>query len=175
VACEDYAAIDRVVMSARGHLSVATAAELTGLRLACRVSEAAATDAEIRQLQGAIPSELKRFWENCREAVFFVDVDFDQWGLHVLGPLAAIQVTDRMRIERANDILNSDLVIGSFRGDSDFVILRNDPGAVDFGQVVVGLPLDARKDWYFTGLCLSAFLDRFVDVQGQKFWEIREP
>jgi hypothetical protein len=142
----------------------------TSLRLASRAGTAARRD-EIRQLPVRVSSELEHFWMTCGGAEFFRDIDYDQWGLDILAPWDAVKATHELAEDRPADVFRTDLMIGRFRGDSDFVVIRCDPNQDDFGQVVIGLPLDRRADWYFTRMCFSEFLRVFIETRGQKFWE----
>jgi hypothetical protein len=171
VDCNDIDAIDQLLMRLRGQLTLPTDAAETGLRLASHATGEASVG-EIEQVKLIISTELRHFWRQCREAEFFRDVDYDQWGLDIVSPVEAIRITCKVRNERSADFYSTDLVIGRFRGDSDLVLVRCDPEASDCGEVVVALPLDHRVDWYFTGLCLADFLRKFIDSQGRKFWEV---
>lgn len=173
MACKGRQTIDRVIALASTQFREPTTAASTGLRLACRLAESGASEEEIIQTLSSTPPEVEQFWLNCRHALFFVDVDYDQWGLEVLDPASARQLTLESIKERPNDFHETDIVLGRFHGDSDLLLIRNDSSAEDFGRVVVALPLDARDDWFWIGLCWSDFLEKFCAVNGQKFWEER--
>lgn len=162
--------VEKVLRLARTKAQTPTQAEETGLRLASKVSDAGADD-EFNSLRLTIPQDLATFWRETREALFLGDVDYDQWGLHILDPGTAAEVTAKTREDRSDDFESGDLVVGTFRGDSDLILIRMDSASADFGTIVVGLPLDERDQWFYTGLCLGQFLDRFVATGGQKFWE----
>jgi hypothetical protein len=55
--------------------------------------------------------------------------------------------------------------------DKDFLILRCDATAPDFGNVIIALPLDSREEWYLAANSLESFLSKFLAAEGEKFWE----
>ena len=169
--CNDIDAIDQIVARLHGELTSPTAAEETGLRLASHASAEASAE-EVEQVPLQISSELKQFWRQCRKAELFRDVDYDQWGLDIVAPLEAIEITREVADSRPNDLYRTDLVDGRFRGDSDMLIIRCDADEADFGAIVIALPLDRRSDWYFTSMCLADFLREFIETRGRKFWEV---
>jgi hypothetical protein len=119
----------------------------------------------------ARPPDLRDLWKTAGGARLFEDVDHGQWGLVLLSPEGAARETSIFDRERARDRMEGDLVIGYFLGDQDRLILRTDPTAPDFGQVMIALPLDGRGDWYRPAPRLEPFLKEFGDAQGAKFWK----
>lgn len=132
-----------------------------------------ATNEEIAALDVAVPRELQDFWRESKSAQLFKDGQYGQWGLRILSPNEAREATRQFQQERPNDALEADLVVGTFFGDSDLVIIRCDKTSDDFGHVLIALPLDARSDWDFVGDDFKQFLDAYVAAQGGKFWENR--
>jgi len=120
-----------------------------------------------------LPNDLICFWSSTRSADLFVDQTYGQWGLRILDPKSAIQCTTRFSKDREDDYKTGDLVIGRFVGDSDLLILRCDNLSDDFGQVVIGLPIDHREDWYNVSSNFGSFMERYMQSRGDKFWSIQ--
>lgn len=77
-------------------------------------------------------------------------------------------VTRRERISRPDDIHENDIVVGEFLGDSDLLIVSCGPHR---DPVIIAGPISGREDWVSIGPSFCAFLDLFLDADGEKFWE----
>lgn len=132
-----------------------------------------ATSEEIAALDVAVPPELQDFWRESESAELFKDGQYGQWGLQIFSPNQASEATRQYQQERQRDAVEGDLVVGTFFGDSDLLIIRCDKTSGDFGNVLIALPLDPRSDWDFVGNDFKQFLDAYVAAQGGKFWENR--
>ena len=118
-----------------------------------------------------VPLDLAEFWKHTRSARLFVDGQYGQWGLEVFDSVKSMAETAHNRSTRPQDCLSSDLIVGRFLGDSDLLVIRNDPSAADYGTVMVALPIDKRNHWYLAARSFSGFLERLIDAQGHKYWE----
>ncbi len=127
--------------------------------------EAALRNWDPRQLA----EDARNFWMACRSARLFEDVEYGQWGLVLLDPLASWQRTAAERASRPNDLAPQDVVIGEFLGDQELLVLC--PSETGSRRVLVALPLDPRADWFGVADDLSEFLDRYSDAEGLKYWE----
>jgi hypothetical protein len=141
-------------------------------QLAIQVS-APASATEIQQADAStrIPQQLRQLWELARESRLFVDVDYGQWGLHLLSQTDCVERTLEQRELRPDDMDEGVLVIGEFLGDLDLLVIA---GASDGTRVEVALPLDPRAEWWVVADDLAEFLGRFVDAGGEKYWERRD-
>lgn len=117
----------------------------------------------------SLPGDVLGLWRECRGARLFEDLDYGQWGLVLLDPEASARRTASYRHDRPSDSSTDDVVIGEFLGDQDLLVVA--PSEVEERRVLVALPLDRRSDWYGVGKDLVAFLERYVAVGGEKFWE----
>lgn len=135
-------------------------------RLASKV-EAQATSNRISAAWPAhvLLPELEALWLSSREAWLFQDIDYGQWGLHILDPATAAARTKAELACRPGDFKVTDAVVGEFLGDSDLFVLEAN------GGVLVALPLDPRADWPRVASTLSDFLARYLDAVGEKYWE----
>lgn len=138
---------------------------------ACSFSEKAASTEEVETLSCECPDDLREFWEVSQTARLFEDTEYGQWGLEIFGPKQSAEITDRCRSERQLDFIAGDLVFGKFLGDLDMALVRCDPNAHDFGNVLIALPLDPRSEWDHAGTSFDQFLERYVRSGGEKFWE----
>ena len=118
-----------------------------------------------------LPADLRLFWQEAREADLFADSQHGQWGLRVWSPGRSVEKTAELRSLSDTELDIYDLIIGEFLGDSELLLVRCDPRAADFGQVVVVLPIDARKDWPIAASNLSEFIAKYVESSGDKFWD----
>lgn len=135
-------------------------------RLASKVESQASIDEVSRAWPtGALLPELEALWLSSREAWLFQDIDYGQWGLHILDPAAAAARTNAERASRPGDFEATDAVVGEFLGDSHLLVLEAN------GGVLVALPLDPRTDWPRVAPRLSEFLTRYLEAVGDKYWE----
>jgi hypothetical protein len=125
------------------------------------------------QLPLTIPDDVRKFWEVARSATLFKDQQYGQWGVQVLEPKEALAESSRQVAARPRDFASSDLVLARFFGDSDLVVLPCNPARADFGSVTIAPPLDLRGAWPLVAESFGDFLDRLVEEQGDKYWEIR--
>ncbi len=144
--------------------------QLHPFRLRSRV-EAPATTREITEAWGdrALPGDAMNVWKMCREARLYEDVDDGQWGLVLMSPGASAEMTAFQHSFRPEDMRPDDVVLGEFLGDLDLLVLA--PSERGSRKVMISLELDARSFWFGVGSNLEAFLERYFDAAGDKFWE----
>ena len=130
-----------------------------------------ATRDEFAVLRDECPPHLITFWNIARTACLFEDEEYGQWGLMILSPHQAIEETVSKRNQRPQHFIDGDLVIGRFLGDSDSLIIRCNKHAQDFGRLIVALPIDPRSEWYSVAESFEAFLERYTECGGRKYWE----
>lgn len=126
--------------------------------------------ASIDEVSGAWPAhallpELEALWLSSRQAWLFQDIDYGQWGLHILDPATAAARTNAERARRQHDFEATDAVVGEFLCDTDLLVLEAN------GSILVALPLDPRTDWPQVASTLSEFLTRYLEAVGEKYWE----
>lgn len=117
------------------------------------------------------PPDLLTFWTVAESARLFLDSTYGQWGLHLLEPSEAVEMTRIFAEERRREFCKGDLVVGRFLGDSDLLIVRCSEDEADFGKVLVAVPLDPRNDWYNVANSFAEFLENYIAAKGDKFWE----
>ncbi|EJH7015972.1 SMI1/KNR4 family protein [Salmonella enterica] len=110
--------------------------------------------------------QLSNFWEVFNSADLFKDSQYGQWGIRILTPNEAIDVTHKQKKERKQDFLSSDLIFGRFLGDSDLLMIDKNSGVIS-----VVLPIDKRNEWYKVADSLGEFFDKLLSSQGDKYWE----
>jgi hypothetical protein len=123
------------------------------------------------ELNVQLPDELVALWDQAGELRLFEDTIYGQWGLVIYDPSTARKRHRGVTAGRREDFVAGDLVLGEFRGEADFPVIRCDAGQRDFGSVLVSLPMDPRESWYSAARSLSEFLERFVETSGQRYWE----
>ncbi|MDO5651587.1 MAG: SMI1/KNR4 family protein, partial [Moraxella sp.] len=120
----------------------------------------------------SVPNDYDELLMISNGLTLFVDEKYGQWGLRIYG---CDEVVSRNRLwkesYRRADLVYGDLIIGEFLGDSDLLIMRCDEDCDDFGSILISLPLDYRKDWYYPAASLSEFLKKYIEAEGEKFWE----
>lgn len=123
-------------------------------------------------LNATLPGDIIGLWAAASEIRLWEDVNYGQWGCILWSPTAVAAGHDRAAKRlRPDDLRTGDVIIGEFRGDSDHLILRCDRDAIDFGSVVVALPIDRRCDWYRAADSLEDFMRRFLASPDRKYWE----
>lgn len=140
-------------------------------RLACTLAE----PATLAEIESVVPNDssslrdLIDLWSTCREARLFEDVNYGQWGLVFLSPTESAKRSALEREQRPDDFSSIDIVVGEFLGDQELLVLS--PSEGNGRNVLVALPLDERAEWYPAAASLGEFLDRYMDHQGEKYWE----
>lgn len=118
-----------------------------------------------------LPLALIHLWNQTSELRLFEDVTYGQWGLILWSPDRVITEQEKRIAERQENFRPGDLIIGEFLGDADLLVLRCDATSLDFGNVLIALPLDSREEWYLAADSLESFLSQFIEAKGDKFWE----
>jgi hypothetical protein len=127
------------------------------LRLASTLSDPSSASEIAAAWEGTVlPLDLIELWSVCRDARLFRDVDFGQWGLALLDPASSAARTAKERAARPTDFRTDDVVVGTFLGDQELLILA--PGELDTRRVLIALPLDNREDWFGVAHTLAEFL-----------------
>ena len=142
--------------------------------LVCRFAEGISEDRLRDIIKDPLPRELREMWSISQESYLFRDDAYGQWGLHMLSPYDAENETALFREERVADADFGDLVIGTFIGDSDLLLIRCNPDAADFGHLMVATPLYRRTDWPIVASSVFDFLQGYALAEGGKFWEERK-
>lgn len=143
-------------------------AEEADFKLVCYLNEN--HEPFINDLNIKIPQDLIILWSLINNAELFKDVEFGQWGLEILSKDDAVKVTHESLKERPNDFTSDDLVVGRFIGDSDLLVVCCNEGE-HFGNVLVALPIDDRRNWWVVAPSLSDFLAKYLEYEGDKYWE----
>lgn len=116
-----------------------------------------------------IPADAATFWAVCREASLVRDIDYGQWGLRLLNPMASAKRTAEEKAERPSEFREGDLVIGEFIGDLELLLIApSEPH-----RIIVVDPLDSRAEWYRVAADLGEFLEAYYRAGGDKYWERR--
>lgn len=116
------------------------------------------------------PQSLLDFWRSGNGALLFEDEEYGQWGLRIFSAFQAPAETAKFAAGRPDDFRTGDLVLGEFLGDSDLLLIRCDRSHVDYGSILVALPLDDRASWDLVAPTLEAFLALYAGAHGDKFW-----
>jgi len=99
----------------------------------------------------------------------FEDIDFGQWGLHLLSPGGSALRTAIEQRDRPTDIRLDDIILGEFLGDSELLLYA--PSEVENRRLLIVLPLDDREDWYAAGPSVGDVIQRYAETGGEKYWE----
>jgi hypothetical protein len=117
-----------------------------------------------------LPRDAIALWRICRRAHLYEDVDYGQWGLILLDPKTSARTTAHEIKTRRRDFRKDDLVIGSFLGDQELVVIA--PSETGNRRILVALEMDERKDWYGVGAHLGEFLGNYFQARGEKYWAV---
>lgn len=116
------------------------------------------------------PASVLEFWQISDGARLYEDEQYGQWGLLLFSATDALAKTAEFAAQRPRDFKQGDLVLGTFLGDSDLLLVRCDPSLNSFGSVVIALPVDERADWEHAASNLEDFLHFYANTHGEKFW-----
>lgn len=117
----------------------------------------------------ALPDDAVDLWSAASGARLFEDKDFGQWGLVLLDPRTSRERTTEERVSRPSEYRDDDVVIGTFLGDQELLVIA--PSERGRRRILVALPLDERRDWFGVAPSLAAFLESLFRAGGQKYWE----
>lgn len=143
--------------------------EKTAFLLACSFENGVEIEKEYPY---KIPNDLEQFWRITQSAFLFKDIQYSQWGLEIFSSRLALINTEHERQNRLKDYEDNDLIIGRFIGDSDLLVVSCNTTDNSFGQVTISLPLDKRSEWPIVSDNFQAFLNTYVKLEGDKFWEV---
>ncbi len=129
----------------------------------------AVQDLETR-LHISLPDDLRKLWQKCNGLRLFEDKTYGQSGLIIWSPQKVLE-QQQVLMRNSDQFQDGDLIIGEFLGDSDLLIVRCDQKSDDFGKLIISLPIDHRSDWYYLPYLLPGFFQKFINSQGEKFWE----
>ena len=118
----------------------------------------------------SLPNDFQKLWQRCNGLRLLEDKIYGQSGLIIWSPQKVLEQQQALR-RNSDEFQDGDLIIGEFLGDSDLLVVRCDQNSDDFGQLVISLPIDHRSDWYYLPYLLPEFLQKFINSQGEKFWE----
>lgn len=138
-------------------------------KLACRIEPGTSREEIRAAFVDGPPEELVVFWLASREAWLFEDVDYGQWGLHILSPTDSAARTRFERESRSDDFRSGDIVLGEFLGDLELLVYA--PAEESARRYLIALPLDPRNDWYPAGTSVAELLQGLLASDGKKFWE----
>lgn len=116
-----------------------------------------------------LPEDLCEWWNEIEFAELFKDIDYGQSGLKILSEAESCKITKKCIAERPLDFAKNDVVIGSFIGDLDLLVISCEYES--FGNISVSDPIDKKKDWYKVSSSFTEFLDLYLQEEGEKFWE----
>lgn len=151
--------------------------EIYSFELTCMFSEGSLESKIINtfNLMGIekLPLEYNKFLLISDGAFLFLDEKYGQAGLNLYS-LEDLETKINFWLSsyRSNSLIKGDLIIGEFLGDSDFVILRCDQEADDYGTIIISHPYDERRNWFYVKGGFTKFLSDFVRAEGYKYWEV---
>ncbi|EAQ79166.1 SMI1/KNR4 family protein [Blastopirellula marina] len=145
-------------------------AGMPAMEFSCLFTDEAVTQEELSVILPVCHQDIARFWMHARNAHLFHDQTYGQWGLEILDPLRVANTTAQFYERRKRDFVSGDIIVGKFFGDSDVLVIRNNPEIDDFGYVYVALPIDPRSEWHLAAKSFEEFLNLFVKSGGDKYW-----
>lgn len=143
--------------------------------LVCRFSPGIDPKVPPTVVRKTVPGDLLSFWATASSAELFLDTTYGQWGLRILSPFDAENETAIAFGTRTQDFCDGDLVIGTFIGDADMLIIRCDRSEDDFGSLIVCNAIYRRAEWKRISNSFSEFLESYEASNGDKFWEEEAP
>ena len=129
------------------------------------------TSHDLSILNVQLPDELVKFWKVCNGIELFCDQNYGQWGLILFSPQQILSATKMQKEIYEDNILETDIVIGKLKGDSEFPILRCDPTQEDFGHIIIGMPAYSRNEWSRVANSLEEFIHKFIESPLKIYWE----
>ena len=120
---------------------------------------------------GSVPAELRELWLAMSGACLFEDVEYGQWGWEVLGPRAsAFRTAEGHRSYFSRNLRPDDVLFGEFIGDQEVLVYA--PSERASRRILVAIPLYERDEWPAAAGTVKAFLVRYREARGEKYWEV---
>lgn len=124
--------------------------------------------------QGFVLSEeMKCFWNHTNKVKIFCEIPYGQWGTILFGAEESLRKTKEWKEIYPEEFVLGDLVIGEFLGDAQFVVMRCNQEKEDWGQVVIGFPIDVRAEWPNVAGSVAEFVEKTLASPDMKYWETR--
>lgn len=115
------------------------------------------------------PVEAIELWSVCNTAHFFLDIDFGQWGLRLLGPWGSAAKTRRLAAEQYPRFRPDDVIVGEFIGDGDLLLVA--PSETAHQRILVADEIVSREEWAGVGEDFATFFETYFEARGEKFWD----
>lgn len=125
------------------------------------------------ELNVKIPEQILECWGLCSSITLLRDKRRNLRGLRTHPPDERIIEVNRYILKdviQPEDYLTGDLILAEFGGEQDQLIVRCDPSADDFGELLIAMPIDSREDWFHMGNSLVRFLKDFIEHNGYTYW-----
>ncbi|MBP2544815.1 hypothetical protein [Acinetobacter guillouiae] len=82
-----------------------------------------------------------------------------------------LEFTAQYLLDRKDQKLTGDCIIGEFLGDGEQLLIRLDSEKPDYGSVVVVNPIIARDDWFSVEANFYDLIMNYFKYKGDKYWE----
>ncbi|QXC60099.1 hypothetical protein KSP35_17295 [Aquihabitans sp. G128] len=112
------------------------------------------------------PVELRYLWLHFQEAYVLEGRDGDRSGLHLFSPAACQARSELERVRRRSETRNADLVIGELLDNDDLLVYLTSGRQ----ELLIAGPGTRRAGWTSVGEELCAFVERFIEAGGERFW-----
>ena len=116
-----------------------------------------------------VPEELVNIWLTARQATLLHETEYGQSGLSLLSPSASAEATSYYRTSFPEEFRSTDIVIGTFEGDSDVLVYSAEEP--DKERLLIAPEIPFREEWVVAGATLSEFLQKYLEAFGDRFWD----
>lgn len=126
------------------------------------------------ELNVKIPEQILEFWGLCSSMRLLRDERYNDRGLVTYPPDERLIERNRYIFKKLissdDDHLSGDLILGEFPMEQDKLIVRCDSSSDDFGELLIAIPEDFRRNWPRMGNSLVKFFQEFIDHNGDTYW-----
>jgi len=120
--------------------------------------------------EGTRTSEAIELWSVCNKARLFLDIDYGQWGLDLLGPGESAKKTRKiLPLFPPTSFHLGDVIVGEFMGDTDLLLVA--PSEAAHRRILVADTIAPRGEWAGVGENFAAFFESYFEARGEKFWD----
>jgi hypothetical protein len=116
-----------------------------------------------------LPDDLLLWWSKVEKAKLFLDIDHAQWGLQIFSAENSFIKTNEYLIDRIEDARANDVIIGSFYGDSELLLLSCNFD--DYGCTYIVDSYYGRNDWDKASSSFYEFISYYISQEGEKYWQ----
>jgi len=125
-----------------------------------------------RSLEVTLPEDIITGWSLFSDLYLCTNAQSnDGYGMHIASPDWVVEANRVYKTMDGFGLQRGDVIIGEFLDNGEFLGLRCDVNASDFGSVMVKPEIAERYEWPVVADSLSEFITAYLSHDGRRFWD----